>query len=480
MDIKKAQSGKTLLKDWWDDVVEYNFDTLNNGLEDEKKRSQDKDSELTQSLANEQEERKAADTSLQQKISDKIGFDETTVSADGSKYINWDNETKPKIYSVTADADIPVGNDTGIMIIFKSGGFVEDVGMVTVHLESDISQLYITGKDIYYRKQSNTTAEWTQWSKMTDLIGVLENLNTNDKTSIVAAINETWDGFGSQTGLLDQKIEQTSRGIYNDIGEMSYLKVPDTYNLVDAVNYIYDNCSEEADLSGYATKEELGSKADKSSSGGGFIAGDGASEVQGNINIVIGKNAYGADYDIAIGENARASDNCIAIGNNSDANGHSISLGIDAKSEANAIQIGNGTNVEPNTVQIKSYQLLDGSGNIPSERIPQLNEKSDKTAIVKSEETAPTLNMAYNTEVRYGEVSSLTLTLPQSFEDDYISSVVFTSGNAAVNLIYPEEIKISGEDCMDGIFTPVENKRYTLILSYDGVYVSGIVGGVTI
>ena len=395
---------------------------------------------------------------LLEHIKKKIGFEETTVSADGSKYINWDNETSPKIYSVTADIDIPVGNDAGVMIIFKSGGFVEDVGMATVHLESDISQLYITGKDIYYRKQSNTTAEWTKWNKMTDLIGTLENLTTIDKSSIVAAINE-----------VNVKID-TGEGV---------------------------------DLSGYATKEELGDKADKATANGGFAGGnahanaggaigsgayttDGASIGYGALSsngIAAGSNAY-SDNGAALGNGAKVF-NGGAVGNNA-MSGDGFAGGKDAKclnsaiQGIDAIQLGTGTNNTERTLQIYDYQLLDSAGNIPSERIPQLNNKSDKTSISTLEETAPTLNMSYNTEVRYGEVSSLTITLPQSFEDDYISSVVFTSGNEAVNLIYPEEIKMSGEDCMDGIFTPVENKRYTLILSYDGVYVSGIAGGVTI
>lgn len=434
MDIKKAQSGKTLLKDWWDDVVEYNFDTLNKGLEDEKKRSQDKDNELTQNLATEQEERKAADTSLKQKISDKIGFEETSVMSGGSKSIDWDEETEPKIYSVTADVDIPVGSDTGIMIIFKSHGYVADGDSPSAHLENCISQIYITGNDVYYREKYPAAPLWNDWSKLTDIIGKLESLATEDKSSIVAAINEVNDKAGT---------------------------------------------GGDVDLSDYATKEELEGKADKATANGGFVAGEGASEGIG-ANVVIGQNAYGVDQIVSIGVNAKATTSSISIGNNTNASGFSISIGNGASAEAGSIQIGSGNNTEPNTVQVRSYQLLDGTGHIPSERIPQLADKAEKTTISTSELTAPTLNMSYNTEVRYGEVSSLTLTLPSSFEDDYISSVVFTSGDTAVNLIYPEEIKISGEDCMDGIFTPVENKRYTLILSYDGVYVSGIVGGVTI
>ena len=106
--------------------------------------------------------------------------------------------------------------------------------------------------------------------------------------------------------------------------------------------------------------------------------------------------------------------------------------------------------------------------------------KSDKTTITSSADTSGTLTPANNTEVRYGAVTSLELTLPQSIPNDYISSVVFTSGQNSVNLTYPDTVQMTGEDCIDGIFVPAGGKRYTVILSYDGVYVSGVVGGVSI
>ena len=115
--------------------------------------------------------------------------------------------------------------------------------------------------------------------------------------------------------------------------------------------------------------------------------------------------------------------------------------------------------------------------------------KADKTAITTSADTTATLTMANNTEVRYGTVTSIELVLPSTIPDDYISSVVFTSGSPAAdfdvdegttNFIYPSTIKMTGENCSGGIFTPMANKRYTVILTYDGVYVSGVVGGVSI
>ena len=235
-------------------------------------------------------------------------------------------------------------------------------------------------------------------------------------------------------------------------------------NKYSTVSY-WDVLSSYIDLSGYATKEELLNKADKENSYGGFEAGNSALSENGAS---VGFGATSRDGG-AVGMGAATGDGFA---------GGREAMTIDSRGQGiDAIQLGTGINEESNTLQVYDYQLLDGAGNIPSERIPQLNEKSDKTAISKSDETAPSLEMVHNTEMRYGTVSSLNITLPQSLEDDYISSVVFTSGSEAVNLIYPEAVKISGEDCIDGVFIPAPNKRYTLILSYDGEDVSGVVGG---
>jgi hypothetical protein len=67
-----------------------------------------------------------------------------------------------------------------------------------------------------------------------------------------------------------------------------------------------------------------------------------------------------------------------------------------------------------------------------------------------------------------------------NIEDDFITSIIFTSGSTATNLIYPEEILFDGMDCIDNVFTPIPNKRYNVFISYDGQYLIGEVGGVSI
>ena len=98
-----------------------------------------------------------------------------------------------------------------------------------------------------------------------------------------------------------------------------------------------------------------------------------------------------------------------------------------------------------------------------------------------SEDTA-TINLSHNTETRCNTLTNLiiTATTPTDMSEQFISSIKFTSGETATVLEYPEEIKMTGEDCIDGKFVPITNKRYNIIFDFDGVYLIGVVGGVGI
>jgi hypothetical protein len=136
----------------------------------------------------------------------------------------------------------------------------------------------------------------------------------------------------------------------------------------------------------------------------------------------------------------------------------------------------------------KSAKMFDSSSDVLTtvsknvvDAINELNSgKSDKPTITTSAETDLTVTLAHNTETRCGEVTSMTLTLPSTTADDYISSIVFTSGVTPTNLVYPDTIKMIGEGCIDGVFTPAASKRYEVIVSYDGANVVGVVGGYAI
>lgn len=122
-------------------------------------------------------------------------------------------------------------------------------------------------------------------------------------------------------------------------------------------------------------------------------------------------------------------------------------------------------------------EIESGLTDLSNEIYTELNTKENRISIDTVSDTEYSACFNNNVQYRLGELTSLTLNLPDNISDDYISSVIFTSGATATNLIYPDTIKMLGEDCIDCIFTPAANKRYEVIVSYDGVNVVGVVGG---
>ena len=96
-------------------------------------------------------------------------------------------------------------------------------------------------------------------------------------------------------------------------------------------------------------------------------------------------------------------------------------------------------------------------------------KKEDKAVISTLTETSPSITLADNTEVRCDEITSLTVTIPETLSDSFISSAVFKSGATATTVTVPSDVYCQGADCKNGVFTPKANKRYTMIFSYDGI-----------
>lgn len=86
-----------------------------------------------------------------------------------------------------------------------------------------------------------------------------------------------------------------------------------------------------------------------------------------------------------------------------------------------------------------------------------------------SSETTPSITLSGNTEVRFAEITSLTVALPETISDSFISSVIFKSGATATTVTVPSGVYCQGADCKNGAFLPKANKRYTMIFSYDGI-----------
>lgn len=103
-------------------------------------------------------------------------------------------------------------------------------------------------------------------------------------------------------------------------------------------------------------------------------------------------------------------------------------------------------------------------------------DKADKPVITSVSAASPSVTLTDNTEARCGAVTLLTLTLPSSTGDDYISAVIFTA-NSNTPLSYPDTIVMMGTDCIDGVFAPVSGKRYEVIVTNDGASYVGRVSG---
>lgn len=79
-----------------------------------------------------------------------------------------------------------------------------------------------------------------------------------------------------------------------------------------------------------------------------------------------------------------------------------------------------------------------------------------------------------------GEMTSIEVTLPSTLTANFASQMNFTSGTTATTFTAPNTIKWLGDDTLNYAFTPVANKRYTVLFYYDGVYMRGLVQGIAI
>ena len=149
---------------------------------------------------------------------------------------------------------------------------------------------------------------------------------------------------------------------------------------------------------------------------------------------------------IAIGFISTASENCAATAEK-------------------AIQLGAGSNNTANTFQVYSYPLLNGkTGKIPADRMSSIVTLTTTSVRLESDSI-------YNG----AELASVTFTLPNTVPVNFIAQLNFTSGTTATVLTAPAGVYFDGDDCAGGVFTPVANKRYQVLITNDGVTTLGYV-----
>jgi len=118
--------------------------------------------------------------------------------------------------------------------------------------------------------------------------------------------------------------------------------------------------------------------------------------------------------------------------------------------------------------------LTNGAGFITSSALSDYEQKSTITALSATDSITLTDNTIYNGS----EQAALTIALWSDPNASSICEIVFSSGDTATTLAYPNTIKWLGDDVNSNIFLPVANKRYTVILYYDGAETVGVVKGV--
>lgn len=84
-------------------------------------------------------------------------------------------------------------------------------------------------------------------------------------------------------------------------------------------------------------------------------------------------------------------------------------------------------------------------------------------------------NSIYNA----GTITTLSLTLPTNGDMSFIAQLSFTNNSTSSATITPSTtMKWIGDDCIENVFTPQTNYRYTIMITYDGQNWVGYARGV--
>lgn len=182
--------------------------------------------------------------------------------------------------------------------------------------------------------------------------------------------------------------------------------------------------------------------------------------------------------DVAVQETLVSGTNIKTINNTSLLGSGNISI---SGGTATDVQI-NGTSITSNNeANIITKTAYDSSTNkiVTESDLPDISGKQDKETITtNTSATTATLALTSNNEYRYTQnLTSLTITLPASIDNDFIAWVVFNSGSTATTFNAPNTIKFSGDDVASNTFTPVASKTYNIGFWYDGINTNAVVRG---
>ena len=107
----------------------------------------------------------------------------------------------------------------------------------------------------------------------------------------------------------------------------------------------------------------------------------------------------------------------------------------------------------------------------------ELEEKQNKEKYLSIVDNVA-FDLEKNVNYTAEELTSLEFHLPALLTYDFICSLAFSSGATPTQLIVIDDIKWTGDDIVDGAFVPIANKRYNVIIWWDGMFTNGAVRGV--
>ena len=143
----------------------------------------------------------------------------------------------------------------------------------------------------------------------------------------------------------------------------------------------------------------------------------------------------------------------------------------------------NGDIVETNQTIPTVDQTYDGTSANPQSGVAIAGELDnyEKKATIQVLQATDSITLADNYFYQGAEQTSLTIAIPSSATVGVIAQITFRSGSTPTTITVPQSGFVwdkRGEDIADGVFTPVANRDYTIIVANNGysfvAYSSGV------
>lgn len=107
--------------------------------------------------------------------------------------------------------------------------------------------------------------------------------------------------------------------------------------------------------------------------------------------------------------------------------------------------------------------------------------KQDKTMVTIITATSVVQDLSNNYIYSCSSnMTSVELKITGNYSADFIAQFNFSSGSTATTFTAPNIWKWLGDDVSGNTFTPAANKRYSIMIYFDGAYIRGIVQAIAI